>query len=136
LFDKAGGDSMAASSKHYAKDLRHLVMLNGFCLQESTVSQPPIPNIPIPTVPTSPQGLSPSQQQTIRPTQNVVVRPPQPQNQPQQRPPVPFGRTSFKKLPNPFIKILSFTFTYPLQELMSLDLRLRLMSRLLIRYLL
>jgi hypothetical protein len=102
---------MTANSKHYAKDLRHLVMLNGFCLQESTVNQPPIPNIPIPTVPTSPQGLSPSQQQTIRPTQNVVVRPPQPQNQPQQRPPVPFGRTSYKILSNLLAKILFFVVT-------------------------
>ncbi len=90
---------MTANSKHYAKDLRHLVMLNGFALQESTVSQPPIPTVPIPTVPTSPQGLSPSQQQTLRSTANPVVRPPQlPQNQQpqaQQRP--PFGKSHSKK---------------------------------------
>lgn len=88
---------MAANSKHYAKDLRHLVMLNGFALQESTISQVPIPSIPIPTVPTSPQGLSPNQQQTLRPIVNTVVRPVLPQNQPQQRPPVPvpFGKSLF-----------------------------------------
>lgn len=88
---------MAANSKHYAKDLRHLVMLSGFSLQESTISQAPIPSIPIPTVPTSPQGLSPNQQQTLRPVVNAVVRPIQPQNQPQQRPPVPvsFGKSQF-----------------------------------------
>lgn len=92
---------MAANSKHYAKDLRHLVLLNGFTLQESAVSQPSIPTVPIPTVPTSPQGSSPSQQPALRPTTNPVVRPPQlPQNQPQtqQRPPVPFGKPVYSFL--------------------------------------
>lgn len=85
---------MIANTKHYAKDLRHLVLLNGFSLQESTVSQPPIPTVPIPTVPTSPQGLSPSQQQALRPTPNPVVRPQLPPNptQAQPRPPIPFGK--------------------------------------------
>ena len=96
MFEKAGGDSLTANSKLYAKDLRHVVMLNGFALQESTVSQPPIPSVPIPTVPSSPPGLSPSQQPTLRPAVNPssVVRPPQlPQNPPQQRP--PFGMFLF-----------------------------------------
>ena len=36
LFDQTGGNSVLATAKHYAKDIRHLVLLNGFSLQEST----------------------------------------------------------------------------------------------------
>ena len=94
MFDKAGGDSAVANTKHYAKDLRHLVMLNGYCLQESVVNQPPVATVTIPPVPTSPHGSSPSQQANIRPAAVAppVVRPPQPQqNQQLPRPVVPFG---------------------------------------------
>lgn len=82
---------MTANTKHYAKDLRHLVMLNGFTLQEAVPSQPPIPNVPIPTIPASPPGSSPIQQQAIRPSVNPVVRPTQPQNPSQPQRPA-FGR--------------------------------------------
>ena len=95
MFDKAGGDSATANTKHYAKDLRHLVMLTGYSLQESVVNQPPVATVAIPPVPTSPHGSSPSQQTTIRPpaVAPAAVRPPQPQqNQPLQRPVVPFGK--------------------------------------------
>ena len=33
LFEKSGGDLAVASLKHYARDLRHLVLLDGFGLQ-------------------------------------------------------------------------------------------------------
>ena len=41
LFEKAGGDLVAAKDKNYAKDPRHLVLLNGFQLQERPVTPKP-----------------------------------------------------------------------------------------------
>ena len=90
MFDKAGGDSTAANLKHFAKDLRHLVMLNGFSLQESVNQQ--VVSVPIATVPTSPQGLSPGQPNfRPGPLNAGLVRPTQPSQTNVQRPPHPFG---------------------------------------------
>lgn len=38
MFEKAGGDLQVALSKKYAKDPRHLILLNGFQLQERPAS--------------------------------------------------------------------------------------------------
>jgi mediator of RNA polymerase II transcription subunit 25 len=40
LFEKSGGDLQHALSRNYAKDRRHLILLNGFQLQERPASPP------------------------------------------------------------------------------------------------
>ena len=63
LFEKAGRDSVTANAKHYAKDVRHLVMLSGFSLAESApYPQAPLPNVGATTTTVnfaSPPGLNP-----------------------------------------------------------------------------
>jgi len=110
LFEKAGGDSVTANAKHYAKDVRHLVMLSGFSLAESApVPQAPLPNVGTTTTtvnPASPPGLSPGQPvfrptaptvpgtvPAVRPAQQPVQLPP-----PQQRAPTPFGKIFSKSI--------------------------------------
>ena len=51
LFEKAGGDLASAKDKNYAKDPRHLVLLNGFQLQERPIT--PKPMAPSPSNPQS-----------------------------------------------------------------------------------
>lgn len=40
LFEKAGGDLSVSQAKNYAKDPRHLVLLNGYQLKERPASPP------------------------------------------------------------------------------------------------
>ena len=107
LFEKAGRDSVTANAKHYAKDVRHLVMLSGFSLAESApYPQAPLPNVGATTTTVnfaSPPGLNPGfqvnpffdrlllpvleliQLSAVQPAQQSVQLPP-----PQQRAPIPF----------------------------------------------
>ncbi len=43
LFEKSGGDLAGAKEKNYAKEPRHLVLLNGFALQERAITPKPLP---------------------------------------------------------------------------------------------
>lgn len=42
LYEKSGGDLQQALCKNYAKDRRHLILLNGFQLQERPISPQPV----------------------------------------------------------------------------------------------
>ena len=44
LYEKCGGDLMAAKEKNYAKEPRHLVLLRGFALQERPLTPKPVPS--------------------------------------------------------------------------------------------
>ena len=44
LYEKCGGDLMAAKEKNYAKEPRHLVLLRGFTLQERPLTPKPVPS--------------------------------------------------------------------------------------------
>lgn len=46
LFERAGGNSQSAMSKHYAKDARHLVLLSNYQLEESPIT-PPVLDPPV-----------------------------------------------------------------------------------------
>ena len=54
LFEKAGGDLVGAKEKNYAKDPRHLVLLNGYTLQERPITPKPLPPASVsPSIPSS-----------------------------------------------------------------------------------
>ena len=44
LYEKCGGDLLAAKEKNYAKEPRHLVLLRGFALQERPLTPKPVPS--------------------------------------------------------------------------------------------
>lgn len=57
LFEKAGGDLTASQTKNYAKDPRHLVLLNGYQLKERPAT-PPVASNPTTALPDDAQGAS------------------------------------------------------------------------------
>ena len=80
LFEKAGGDLAAAKEKNYAKEPRHLVLLNGFALQERAITPKPLPQ---PSVSPALAGLH----DNVGGQQMMQMGQP-----PQQRPQVPGGK--------------------------------------------
>lgn len=99
LFEKSGGDLQQALSHNYAKDRRHLILLNGFQLQERpaspqhavTPAQPPVTSsqgVKRPASPASrPSSASPAQ---VPIQQNAPAPGVQPQMRPLPPPPPPF----------------------------------------------
>ena len=77
LFEKSGGDLAGAKEKNYAKEPRHLVLLNGFALQERAITPKPLPQ---PSVSPAMPGLHDNGGQPMQ------------IGQPQQRPQVPGGQ--------------------------------------------
>ena len=113
LFEKSGGDLTVANSKHYARDLRHLVLLNGYALQESVSQPPPLVSIPvIPVVPDSPQRHSPIQQQLQQNQQQQQAQQQQQQQLPQQQQQQVFRPA----VPNPAVQSIRPAQPGPMQQ--------------------
>ncbi|XP_063704744.1 mediator of RNA polymerase II transcription subunit 25 [Culicoides brevitarsis] len=94
LFEKAGGDA-SATTKNYAKDVRHLVLLKGFALSERSPS--PNAGAAVPTnVPmvTNDAAQQPNQISTQNAQQQGILQPPEGQMTPNQQVPNP-------QVPNP-----------------------------------
>ena len=84
LFEKAGGDLAGAKEKNYAKDPRHLVLLNGYALQERPITPKPMPpasSVPPVNLPTLPDQTNNPNNVQFPPTMPTGPRPPASQPQ-------------------------------------------------------
>lgn len=95
LFEKSAGDLQQALSRNYAKDRRHLILLNGFQLQERPAS-PPHTATTSPAVAAAGQGVKRPASPASRPSSAGPAQTMSPQMAPNAGAPVPM-----RQLPPP-----------------------------------
>ena len=113
MFEKAGGDLQMALSKKYAKDPRHLILLNGFQLQERPASpqhtigagqkrsHSPSPTRPSPNTHPSPTQITSIRGQVPPPPPPPFSRPAAPDPKPRGASPAPRPNWSVSGIPSP-----------------------------------